>query len=54
MRKVDRLEAKLPGDLKVYTKCLRAYEMVVDKCHGMVVDRDYKMYLEKFKVSFLI
>ena len=48
---VDLLEAKLPEDLRVFTRCLRAYGFVVEKCHGMVVEEGYQKYLEDFKVN---
>ena len=52
MKKADLLEAKLPEDLKLYTRCLKAYGVLYEKCHGMEVEPGYQRYLEDFKVRF--
>ena len=54
MKKVDFLEAKLPENLKPYTRCLRTYGALYEKCHGMKVEPGYERYLEDFKVRLFL
>ena len=56
MKKVDKLEQKLPSQLRKFTECLRKFKVIVDETFGCVVTVTHQEILaimEDFKKSYL-
>ena len=56
MKKVDKLEQKLPRKLKKFTKCLRKFKVIVDEVFGCQVTVTFQEILgmmEDFKKNYL-
>ena len=53
LKKLDRLEAKLPEALKNFTKCIYNLRSVIPSCFGSEVSPDYNVHIESFKESYM-
>ena len=54
LKKLERLVAKLPEDLKPFTNCLYNLKNVMSSCFGSEVSPDYIVHIDNFKESFKV
>ena len=52
LKKLDSLEEAVPPKLKVYTECLKKFNIVKQKCLGQVLLDGYEESIEDFKKSY--